>query len=70
MGDKLEYGEQSKIPLIGVVGYTILFGGDAALVRAAIIGGTDVFGFLAGRRLIGLNIPEIVVSVIAEFNFH
>jgi len=38
-----------------ISGYTILVGGDAAVVRAAIMGSLGVFGGLFGRRQNGLN---------------
>ena len=41
--------------LLGISGYTILVGADAAVVRAAIMGASGVFGGLFGRRQNGLN---------------
>jgi len=41
--------------LIGISGYTILVGADAAVVRAAIMGAAGVFGGMFGRRQNGLN---------------
>jgi len=38
-----------------IAGYTVLVGGDAAVVRAAIMGSLGVFGGLFGRRQNGLN---------------
>lgn len=40
---------------IVIAGYTILVGADAAVVRAAIMGGLGVFGGMFGRRQNGLN---------------
>jgi len=41
--------------VIAIAGYTILVGGDAAVVRAAIMGGLGVLGGMFGRRQNGLN---------------
>ena len=41
--------------IIGIAGYTILVGADAAVVRAAIIGTLGVLGGMFGRRQNGLN---------------
>ena len=41
--------------LLGISGYTVLVGADAAVVRAAIMGAFGVFGGLFGRRQNGLN---------------
>ncbi|MBG0788159.1 MAG: ComEC family competence protein, partial [Anaerolineaceae bacterium] len=41
--------------LLGISGYTILVGADAAVVRAAIMGAAGVFGGMFGRRQNGLN---------------
>ena len=41
--------------IAGISGYTILVGADAAVLRAAIMGGLGVFGGLFGRRQTGLN---------------
>ena len=43
------------LALVGISGYTILVGADAAVVRAAIMGGMGVFGGMFGRRQNGLN---------------
>lgn len=41
--------------LLGISGYTVLVGADAAVVRAAIMGAAGVFGGMFGRRQNGLN---------------
>ncbi len=54
--------------LLGIAAYTVLVGADAAVVRAAIMGGTAVFASLVGRRQDGLNTLAIVAAVMAAFN--
>jgi competence protein ComEC len=54
--------------LLGIAAYTILVGADAAVVRAAIMGGTAVFASLVGRRQDGLNTLALVAAVMAAFN--
>ncbi|UCF27220.1 MAG: ComEC/Rec2 family competence protein, partial [Chloroflexota bacterium] len=56
------------IALIGIAAYTILVGADAAVVRAAIMGGTAVFASLVGRRQDGLNTLAVVAGLMAAFN--
>ncbi len=41
--------------ILAIVGYTMLVGADAAVVRAAIMGAMGVFGGMFGRRQNGLN---------------
>ena len=41
--------------ILGITGYTILVGAEAAVVRAAIMGALGVFGGMFGRRQNGLN---------------
>ena len=45
----------SVAALLGISGYSILVGADAAVVRAAIMGALGVFGGMFGRRQNGLN---------------
>ena len=52
------------IALIGVAVYTILVGADAAVVRAAIMGGIAVFASLVGHRQDGLNTLAVVALLI------
>ena len=54
--------------LIGIAIYTILVGADAAVVRAAIMGGLAIFASLVGRRQAGLNTLAVVAAVMAAFN--
>jgi competence protein ComEC len=46
--------------LLGIAAYTILVGADAAVIRAAIMGGTAVCASLVGRRQDGLNTLAII----------
>ena len=41
--------------IIGIAGFTVLVGGEAAVVRAAIMGALGVMGGMFGRRQNGLN---------------
>ena len=41
--------------ILGITGYTVLVGAEAAVVRAAIMGALGVFGGMFGRRQNGLN---------------
>lgn len=56
------------VALLGIAVYTILVGADAAVVRAAIMGGSAVFATLVGRRQDGLNTLAVVAAVMAIFN--
>ena len=51
-----------------VLGYAFLVGWDAAVVRAAIMGGVALFAAPFGRRPNGLNSLAFVASVMAFFN--
>ena len=53
---------------LGIGVYTLLVGADAAVVRAAIMGGLSVFARQIGRRQDGLNSLAIVAAVMALFN--
>ena len=54
--------------LLGIAVYTILVGADAAVVRAAIMGGLSLFATLLGRRQTGLNTLGLVAAGMAAFN--
>jgi len=54
--------------LLGIALYTILVGGDAAVVRAAIMGGLALLATLLGRRQVGLNTLAVVAAAMATFN--
>jgi competence protein ComEC len=54
--------------LIGIAAYTILVGADAAVVRAAIMGGMALFASLIGRRQDGLNTLFFVAAIMAAVN--
>lgn len=56
------------VALIGIIIYTILVGGDAAVVRAAIMGGLALFAMHLGRRQDGLNSLALVAALMAFFN--
>jgi len=52
--------------IVGV--YTLLVGADAAVVRAAIMGGLSLFARQVGRRQDGLNSLAFVAATMAVFN--
>ncbi len=54
--------------VIGIGLYTLLVGGDAAVVRAAIMGGFSLFARQVGRRQQGLNTLMIVAALMAVIN--
>jgi len=56
------------IALIGIVIYTILVGADAAVVRAAVMGGLALLAMQFGRRQDGLNSLAFVAAVMATFD--
>ena len=53
---------------LGIAAYTLLVGADAAVVRAAIMGGLSLFARQIGRRQDGLNSLAIVAAAMALFN--
>jgi competence protein ComEC len=53
---------------VGIAAYTLLVGAEAAVVRAAIMGGLSVFARQIGRRQDGLNSLAIVAAAMALFN--
>ena len=54
---------------IMVIGsYTILVGADAAVVRAALMGGLSIFAVQLGRRQYGLNSLALIAALMALFN--
>ncbi|MBN1147803.1 MAG: ComEC/Rec2 family competence protein [Anaerolineales bacterium] len=55
---------------LGIAIYTILAGANAAVVRAAIMGGLSVFARQMGRRQHGLNTLAFVAAVMALFDPH
>ncbi len=54
--------------LIGISIYTILVGADAAVVRAAVMGGLSIFAQQIGRRQHGLNAAALASLVMMLFN--
>ena len=54
--------------LIGIITYTILVGGDAAVVRAAIMGGLTLLAMQLGRRQDGINSLAVVAAIMALIN--
>lgn len=56
------------LSLLLITFYTILVGGNAAVVRAAIMGGLSVFGAYFGRRNQGLNALSFSAALFVLFN--
>jgi competence protein ComEC len=54
--------------IAGIVLYTILVGADAAVVRAAIMGGLGLFARQVGRRQTALNTLAFTAAVMCAFN--
>jgi len=54
--------------LIGISLYTILVGADAAVVRAAVMGGLSIFASQIGRRQHGLNAAALASLVMMLFD--
>jgi competence protein ComEC len=54
--------------LLGIALYTILVGTDAAVVRAAIMGGLSLFARQVGRRQHGLNTLAFTAALMALIN--
>ena len=52
---------------VGITAYTILVGADAAVVRAAIMGGLSLFARQVGRRQAGLNSLAFCAAMMALF---
>ncbi len=60
----------SLVAITAVTYYSILVGGDAAVVRAAIMGSLGVMGGMFGRRQNGLNSLGLAALVMAALNPH
>ena len=56
------------VAIVGIGVYTLLVGAEAAVVRAAIMGGLTVFARQIGRQQTGLNSLSIVAAVMALFD--
>ncbi len=56
--------------VIGIAVYTLLVGADAAVVRAAFMGGLALFARQVGRRQDGLNTLTFVAALMAAINPH
>lgn len=56
--------------VIGIAIYTLLVGADAAVVRAALMGGLALFARQVGRRQDGLNTLTFVAALMAVINPH
>ena len=54
--------------VIGIGLYTILVGADAAVVRAAVMGGLSIFAQQIGRRQHGLNAAALASLIMVIFN--
>lgn len=52
----------------GIAGYTLLVGADAAVVRAALMGGLSLFARMVGRRQEGVNSLAFVAALMALFD--
>lgn len=61
-------GALVSIIVIGL--YTILVGADAAVVRAAVMGGLSLFACQLGRRQAGLNSLAFVAALMTVFSPH
>ena len=55
---------------LGIALYTILVGADAAVLRAALMGGLSLFARQMGRRQHGLNTLAFIAAVMALHNPH
>lgn len=55
---------------LGIAIYTILVGADAAVLRAALMGGLSLFARQVGRRQHGLNTLAFIAAVMALLNPH
>ena len=55
---------------LGITAYTLLVGADAAVVRAAIMGGLSLFARQIGRRQHGLNALAFTAALMALSNPH
>ncbi len=53
--------------MLGIAFYTLLVGADAAVVRAAIMGGLSLLARQVGRRNLGLNTLAFVAFIMAFF---
>ena len=58
----------AALALLAIAFYTVLVGADAAVVRAAIMGGFSLFARQVGRRNLGLNTLAVVALVMALIN--
>ncbi len=56
------------VALVAIAIYTLLVGADAAVVRAAIMGGLTLFAVQIGRRQDGLNTLAFVAALMVLFN--
>jgi len=54
--------------VLGIALYTLLVGAEAAVVRAAILGGFSVFARQIGRRQYGLNSLAFIAALMALWN--
>jgi competence protein ComEC len=56
------------VALLGISVYTVLVGGDASVVRAAILGGLSLFAAQVGRRQTGMNSLALAAMLMALVN--
>lgn len=58
----------AAVAIVGIIFYTALVGGDAAVVRAAIMGSLALFARQVGRRQFGLNTLLAVAMLMCLWN--
>jgi competence protein ComEC len=56
------------LAILGIALYTVLVGADAAVVRAAVMGGLALFARQVGRRQVGLNTLLAVAALMCVWN--
>jgi len=56
------------LAILGIAFYTVLVGGEAAVVRAALMGSLALFARQVGRRQVALNTLLLVAAVMAIWN--
>jgi len=64
----LGYRKGTLFALAGIIFYTILVGGGASVVRAAVMGGLSLFAHIIGRRQMGYHALAITAAVMCLFN--
>jgi competence protein ComEC len=67
---KRRRGLAALLSAAGIAMYTLLVGADAAVVRAALMGGLALFARMVGRRQDGLNSLAFVAAIMALLDPH